>query len=399
MGDSVKIQASNGANYLYYWFKNNALLANENSSILYAKSSGNYEAAIKDTTGCVASTNSVAITVNPSPTATLSPSDSASICVGSNQIIAANYAPNLAYEWHLNDTIILGETLRTLSTSKAGVYNVKTTNSFGCSASSAPLHLYVNPSPVAGAITGTTTGLATGISYTYSVASQAGLAYYWLIGNGNIVSGQGTNSVTVTWTNPGTCLLLVGVKNAYNCGDSSALNMSIGNPTPAILYFIPDSARSNDTVYIFGTNFTGANAVKLGGVNAQSFTVVSMNQINAVVGAGASGVVEVGTPLGIAQKAGFTYVSSTGIGSLSGTTPLRVYPNPVRDELVICCLEKSGSPISAVITDMLGRVMAEPNEILNGNSLEISTQNLAPGTYIICIQKGNDLSRLKFVKE
>jgi hypothetical protein len=231
------------------------------------------------------------------------------------------------------------------------------------------------------------------------VASQAGLAYYWLIGNGNIVSGQGTNSVTVTWTNPGTCLLLVGVKNAYNCGDSSALNMSIGNPTPAILYFIPDSARSNDTVYIFGTNFTGANAVKLGGVNAQSFTVVSMNQINAVVGAGASGVVEVGTPLGIAQKAGFTYVSSTGIGSLSGTTPLRVYPNPVRDELVICCLDKSGSPISAVITDMLGRVMAEPNEILNGNSLEISTQNLAPGTYIICIQKGNDLSRLKFVKE
>jgi hypothetical protein len=399
MGDSVKIQASNGANYLYYWFKNKAHLANENTSILYAKSSGNYEASVMDTSGCVATTNSVAITVNPSPTAILSPSDSASICVGSNQIIAANYAPNLAYEWYLNDTIILGETLRTLSTTKAGIYTVKTTNSFGCSASSAPLQLAVNPSPVAGTITGPTTGLATGISYTYSVASQAGLTYYWLIGNGNIVSGQGTNSVTVTWTNAGTCLLLVGVKNAFNCGDSSSVTMSIGSPTPAILYFIPDSARSNDTVYIFGTNFTGANSVKLGGVNAQSFTVVSMNQINAVVGAGASGVVEVGTTQGIAQKAGFTYISSTGIGSLSGALPLSVYPNPVRDELVICCLENSGTTLNAVITDMLGRVIAEPNKILNGNSLEISTQNLAPGTYIICIQKGNDLSRLKFVKE
>jgi hypothetical protein len=118
-----------------------------------------------------------------------------------------------------------------------------------------------------------------------------------------------------------------------------------------------------------------------------------------VVGAGASGVVEVGTTQGIAQKAGFTYISSTGIGSLSGALPLSVYPNPVRDELVICCLDKSDSPIRAVITDMLGRVIAEPNKILNGNSLEISTQNLAPGTYIICIQKGNDVSRLKFVKE
>ena len=94
-----------------------------------------------------------------------------------------------------------------------------------------------------------------------------------------------------------------------------------------------------------------------------------MNQINAVVGAGASGVVEVGTTQGIAQKAGFIYISSTGIGSLSGAMPLSVYPNPVRDELVICCLENSGTTLNAVITDMLGRVIAEPNKILNGNSL------------------------------
>jgi hypothetical protein len=123
---------------------------------------------------------------------------------------------------------------------------------------------------------------------------------------------------------------MVGVKNSFNCADSASLNMSIGNPTPAILYFIPDSARTNETVVILGTNLLGANAVRLGGVNVQSYTVVSMNQINAVVGAGASGVVEVETPQGIAQKAGFTYISSTGIGNLSGTMPLSVYPNPLK---------------------------------------------------------------------
>jgi hypothetical protein len=48
---------------------------------------------------------------------------------------------------------------------------------------------------------------------------------------------------------------------------------------------------------------------------------------------------------------------------------------------------------------MLGRVLAEPKQIWDGNTIEVSTQNLSPGTYILCIQKGNDLSRLKFVKE
>jgi hypothetical protein len=398
-GDSLKIEASLGSNYQYYWFRNNTLLANEQSSYFYAKSTGNYKAAVLDTSGCVATTNNVAVTVNPTPTASISPSDSASICVGSNQNILANYGIGLSYQWYANDTIISGQTLRTLTTNKAGMYKVKTTNTFGCSASSSPLHLVVNSNPVAGVITGPTTGLATGITYSYSVASQAGLAYQWLIGNGTILSGQGTNAVTVTWTNPGTCILMVGVKNSFNCADSASLNMSIGNPTPAILYFIPDSARTNETVVILGTNLLGANAVRLGGVNVQSYTVVSMNQINAVVGAGASGVVEVETPQGIAQKAGFTYISSTGIGNLSGTMPLSVYPNPVRNELVICCLDKREAPISAVVTDMLGRVLAEPKQIWDGNTIEVSTQNLSPGTYILCIQKGNDLSRLKFVKE
>jgi hypothetical protein len=399
MGDSVKIQASNSSSYSYYWFRDNNLLPNENSSFIYAKSTGKYEAAILDTSGCMATPDSVYITVNPIPTASISPSDSASICVGSNQIILANNDIGLSYQWYVNDTIISGQTLRTLTTNKAGMYKVKTTNTFGCMASSSPLHLVVNSNPVAGVITGPTTGLATGITYSYSVSSQAGHAYYWLIGNGTILSGQGTNAVTVTWTNPGTCILLVGVKNSVNCADSASLNMSIGNPTPAILYFIPDSARSNETVVIFGTNLLGANAVKLGGVNVQSYTVVSLNQINAVVGAGASGVVEVETPQGIAQKAGFTYISSTGIGSLSGTMPLSVYPNPVRNELVICCLDKREAIISVVVTDMLGRVLAEPKQIWDGNTIEVSTQNLSPGTYILCIQKGNDLSRLKFVKE
>ncbi|OYU96851.1 MAG: hypothetical protein CFE21_00765 [Bacteroidetes bacterium B1(2017)] len=398
-GDSVKLQASIDSSYTYIWFKNNELIPNQNSNYLIAKNSGVYKVAISDSSGCIVTTSSVIVTVNPLPIASITPADSASICVGSSQLLTANNGVNLSYEWYLNDTLIAGQIVRTLTATAAGNYKVKTINLRGCSAFSSPLHLFVNSNPIAGSITGPTTGLSTATSYTYSVASQVGLSYYWLISNGTITSGQGTNSISVQWTNPGTCMLLVGVKNSNNCADSATLLTSIGTPTPAILYFVPDSARTNDIVNIFGSNLTGASSVKLGGVNVLSYTVVSSNQISVVVGTGASGIVEVETPLGTAQKVGFTYLSSTGIGNISNLPGLSVYPNPVHNELVICCLENGTLPTNVSITDMLGRVVAEPSKNLNGNSIELSTQNLAPGTYIICIQKGNDLSRMKFVKE
>jgi hypothetical protein len=45
--------------------------------------------------------------------------------------------------------------------------------------------------------------VAPATQYTYSVAAQAGASYNWTVTNGTIVSGQGTNSVEVTWTGSG----------------------------------------------------------------------------------------------------------------------------------------------------------------------------------------------------
>ena len=64
-------------------------------------------------------------------------------------------------------------------------------------------------------------------------------------------------------------------------------------PEPTITSFSPTVGVPGTVVTIIGTNFGNASNVKFGGVEADTFTIVSPTEITAVVGAGASGMVTV----------------------------------------------------------------------------------------------------------
>jgi hypothetical protein len=92
----------------------------------------------------------------------------------------------------------------------------------------------------------------------------------------------------------------------------SVLQNIIGaNIAPAITSFSPTSGANGTQITILGSNFTGATAVKFGGVNAFFFNVDSATGITAVVGSGASGDVSVTTSTGTAFKPGFNYTGPT----------------------------------------------------------------------------------------
>jgi hypothetical protein len=79
-------------------------------------------------------------------------------------------------------------------------------------------------------------------------------------------------------------------------------------PGPRITGFTPATAAPGTSVVITGTGFTGATAVRFGGIAAASFVVNSATRITAVVAAGSSsGAVSVTTGHGTATMAGFTY--------------------------------------------------------------------------------------------
>ena len=94
----------------------------------------------------------------------------------------------------------------------------------------------------------------------------------------------------------------------------------LASVVPTITSFSPASASSSQDVSISGTNFTGATAVRFGGVAAASFTVHSATSITARPGAGASGQISVTTPGGAASRSGFTYLS-TSVPVINGFSP------------------------------------------------------------------------------
>jgi large repetitive protein len=87
---------------------------------------------------------------------------------------------------------------------------------------------------------------------------------------------------------------------------------------PSIYSFTPKYAGIGASVEITGFNFTGATAVKFGGVDAASFTVNSPISITAVAAGGATGSVTVTTGFGTASLAGFTFLQGLTFAPLSG---------------------------------------------------------------------------------
>lgn len=77
---------------------------------------------------------------------------------------------------------------------------------------------------------------------------------------------------------------------------------------PTITGFTPGTASPGDLVIITGSGFTGATAVKFGGIDALLFIVVSNTQINAYVPIGGNGIVSVTTGSGTGTLAGFVLI-------------------------------------------------------------------------------------------
>jgi photosystem II stability/assembly factor-like uncharacterized protein len=89
-------------------------------------------------------------------------------------------------------------------------------------------------------------------------------------------------------------------------------------PTPPTINLIsPLTAGAGAQVTIRGVNFTGVTSVKFGGTAASSYTIVSNTEITAIVGAGATGSVEIINSYGTAAIAGFTFTTRLGISSFS----------------------------------------------------------------------------------
>lgn len=226
------------------------------SQAIIVGSTGSYSVTYTDANGCSSVSAPTLITVNPAPaTPLITASGATTFCAGDS--ITLTSSATSANVWSPSN-----QTTQSITVSTAGSYTVTITGANGCTATSAPTLISVNPLPAAPiiAVSGATTFCAGG-SVTLSSNSV----------NGNLWNtGQGTQAINVTSSGNYT----VSITDNLGCTGTSAPIAVTVNPLPSaptITANGPLSLCANDSVSLISSATTGNTWSS--GANTQFITV------------------------------------------------------------------------------------------------------------------------------
>ena len=183
-GGSVTLTASAGTSYLWS-------TGSTNNSIVVT-TGGPYTVTVTNSNGCQGTSLPFTITVNPAPTASITPNGPTTFCPGGAVILVANPSGS-TYLWSN------AATTQNITATTGGTYTVTVTAVNGCSAVSAPVIVTVNPLPTATITPAGPITLCSGSSAT--LTSSAGTSYLWSNGattQATSVSTGGSYTVIVT---------------------------------------------------------------------------------------------------------------------------------------------------------------------------------------------------------
>jgi photosystem II stability/assembly factor-like uncharacterized protein len=232
LGDSVLIIATPVNGYNYQWQTNGNDIFNATSLNTTIKNSGTYRMRLSKIAACPFFTNSINVINNPKPIANFTV-NSLEQCLKSNNFIFNDVstisAGTLNRLWNFGDTTL---SFTDSSTSKiyksANTFNVKlvSSSSNGCKDSITKI-IKVNSNPASNLISGSINPIIN-TTQTYSTINISGITYNWIASNGNILSGNGTNSINVNWSKIGSGSLKVVQTNIFGClSDTTELLVNI----------------------------------------------------------------------------------------------------------------------------------------------------------------------------
>jgi hypothetical protein len=269
------------------------------------------------------------------------------------------------------------------TTAISGDITVKGTNNCGDGATST-LAITVNPLPLAaGTITGDATVCQGQNSVTYNVPTIANAtSYVWTLPSG--ATGTSTsNAITVHFGTSATTGEIT-VKGTNSCGDGTVstlpITVNIKPTTPLIT--LNGLVLQSDALN--GNQWFNQNGLINGATN-QNYTVTIDGDYYVIV-----------SLLGCNSDPSNTInVTVTGIEVVESGRVIKVYPNPVSNELII---EREGNneKVNFEILNAIGQVVFKGNLI---DKTTVQTSNFAPGVYLIKLENGKTFEFKKIIKE
>lgn len=200
-GDAVTLTAGGGSNYLWS--------TGATTSAINVSTGGNYYCIVSNGT-CSDTTTTIAVTVNPAPTANITASGPLSFCAGDNVTLTADASDS--YLWST------GAITQSIVVTTSGTYSVTTSAANGCTASSSPVTITVNPTPNASITASGSTTICQGDVVT--LTAGGGSSYLW------------SNGATSAAINVGTAGSYNCIVSNGTCSDTTTTNVVTVNPAP-----------------------------------------------------------------------------------------------------------------------------------------------------------------------
>ena len=405
-----------------------------------ADTTGLYYVDVVNTFGCSGS-DSVFLSINPSPTVNLGPADT-TVC-GTLTLDAGN--PGSTYVWSEP-----GQFGQTLDITQSGQYFV-TVNLLGCEGSDT-MNVTVNPAPAV--------NLGPDLASCEDVvldAGNPGATYLWS-------TGATSQTITVTPPAAGTTTVTVVVTNSALCDASDEIVISAG--VAPVVNLGPDQTACNSITLDAG--IANASYLWSNGATTKTITVTTSGTYSVTVtdGAGCEGTDEV--VLTVEQKpvADFTFVNAQfgftydftstsqgatsyfwdfgdGAGTSTAANPsytyffpgdyevtlivenacgkdtlkvrvngvniedelfggmIRLYPNPTKGEFFLVADEFQSEELSIEVTDVRGRQVYSESQrnVFGGFEIRVDLSGEAEGVYQVKISDGTRTAYKRVIRE
>ena len=257
-----------------------------------------------------------------------------------------------------------------------------------------------------GAISGPTDGVCNATNATYSVAPVFGASSYnWTVPTGaTIVSGAGTNAITVNFGTFTTGNVTVSATNG--CGTGSVRSLAVrATPSRPVSISGSTSVCINSNQTYSTPTVTGASSYVWtvpGGATITSGQGTKIITVTYGPVASANGIVTVraSNACGTSSTRVLSVVSTVcpRVGEGSSLTMI-AYPNPTSTNLTVEFTSELSQDVNMTMRDASGRlVYAETKAVATGaNATLIDVSTFAKGIYMLQVQSNNTTETLRVI--
>lgn len=266
----------------------------------------------------------------------------------------------------------------------------------------------INTPFVPSSLSGQTTGACNTV-LNYSAPSTSGAtSYIWTLPpNSSIVSGSGTNSISIQFNNPGTGTysLCVAGTNYCRTGATRCIPIKAIPDKPASISANPSTVCSFQPGVQFttagsvgstGFNWTvpsGWNITSGQGSNAMTATTSDVDGLVIVKGTNSCGNSGSRT-LSIVMNC---RLGENGVTASEQVIKTSLYPNPASDKVTLAFQAGQSSDYAIRVYDVLGKIVLTEGGISKSGSNEhvLNIHNLKPGMYIVSFEGNQKSERIK----